>query len=213
MPDDDRDIEVEERRPPSQRGREGRGLFAQIRAHPALYGVLGVGAVIALVLAFTVFEIQTLFIDEKVDEPLPTANTVPADLIGEDDPTDEPMSAMGDGTTEPEFTVLASGEFRSGQHSTSGTAKTLELADGSRFLRIENLDTDNGPDLFVYLSTAPADAAEGEFDDDFVNLGTLKGNIGNQNYEIPPDVDLSRYGSVAIWCRRFSVLFGAAPLG
>ncbi|MCB1018203.1 MAG: DM13 domain-containing protein, partial [Acidimicrobiales bacterium] len=72
--------------------------------------------------------------------------------------------------------------------------------------------TDNGPDLNVYLSTAPADADEGAFDDDFVDLGDLQGNIGDQNYEVPADVDLDRYQTVVIWCVRFGVAFGAATL-
>ena len=88
------------------------------------------------------------------------------------------------------------------------------LSDGSdqRFLRFEDFATDNGPDLNVYLSTAPPDAPAGDFDDDFVDLGDLKGNIGSQNYEIPADVDLDRYRSVVIWCVRFGVAFGAAEL-
>jgi hypothetical protein len=83
-------------------------------------------------------------------------------------------------------------------------------------LRIENLDTSNGPDLKVWLTDAPV--IEGEdgwrvFDDGaYVDLGALKGNQGSQNYTIPADVDLSDLTSVAIWCDRFSVSFGAAEL-
>lgn len=88
------------------------------------------------------------------------------------------------------------------------------LTDGTeqRFLRFEDFETDNGPDLNVYLTTADADDDEGLFDDDFVDLGNLKGNIGSQNYELPPDVDLERYDTVVIWCVRFAVAFGAADL-
>ena len=81
-----------------------------------------------------------------------------------------------------------------------------------RFVRLENLDTSNGPDLFVYLSANPFDGEEGAFDDDYVNLGRLQGNIGSQNYEIPANVDPFRYASVVIWCDRFNSAFGAAPL-
>ena len=86
------------------------------------------------------------------------------------------------------------------------------LNDGTqqRFLRFEDFATDNGPDLNVYLSSAPADAPAGEFDDDFVDLGDLKGNVGAQNYEIPTSVDLSHHSTVVIWCVRFRVAFGAA---
>ncbi|MYJ29837.1 MAG: DM13 domain-containing protein, partial [Acidimicrobiaceae bacterium] len=83
---------------------------------------------------------------------------------------------------------------------------------GQRFLRFEDFRTDNGPDLNVYLSAAPPDAAAGDFDDDFVDLGDLKGNVGSQNYEIPAGLDLDHYSTVAIWCVRFGVVFGAAEL-
>ncbi len=76
---------------------------------------------------------------------------------------------------------------------------------GQRFLRFENFDSSNGPDLNVYLVN-PDDP------DDFIDLGDLSGNIGNQNYEIPADVDLDRYSQVSIWCVRFSVGFGTADL-
>jgi hypothetical protein len=84
--------------------------------------------------------------------------------------------------------------------------------DGRRFLRLAELRTSNGPDLFVYLSAAAADAPLDSFDDDFVALGRLKGNQGNQNYLIPAGVDLTRYSTAVIWCRRFTYAFGAAPL-
>jgi hypothetical protein len=64
----------------------------------------------------------------------------------------------------------------------------------------------------VYLSTAAPNASWGAFDDDFVELGKLKGNIGSQNYDVPSGVDLARYGTAVIWCKRFSVPFGAASV-
>jgi hypothetical protein len=93
-----------------------------------------------------------------------------------------------------------------GFHNAEGVAKVINLADGRTFLRLENLKATNGPDLYVYLST-DKDAS------DIVNLGRLKGNIGNQNYEIPAGTDLSKYDTVLIWCKAFSVLFGSAKLG
>ncbi len=92
-----------------------------------------------------------------------------------------------------------------GFHNAEGVAKVINLADGRTFLRLENLKATNGPDLYVYLST-DKDAS------DIVNLGRLKGNIGNQNYEIPAGTDLSKYDTVLIWCKAFSVLFGSAKL-
>ena len=71
----------------------------------------------------------------------------------------------------------------------------------------------NGPDVRVYLVAAPDTNDDATvIQSGFIDLGSMKGNIGNQNYEVPPDTDLSRYRSVSIWCRRFGVNFGAAPL-
>jgi hypothetical protein len=92
-----------------------------------------------------------------------------------------------------------------GFHKDVGLATVINLADGRTFLRLENLKTTNGPDLYVYLSI-------GKDASDIVNLGRLKGNIGNQNYEIPAGTDLSTYNTVLIWCKAFSTLFGSAKL-
>ena len=92
-----------------------------------------------------------------------------------------------------------------GFHKAEGIAKVINLADGRTFLRLEKLKTTNGPDLYVYLSV-------GKDASDIVNLGRLKGNIGNQNYEIPAGTDLSKYNTVLIWCKAFSTLFGSAKL-
>jgi hypothetical protein len=92
-----------------------------------------------------------------------------------------------------------------GFHKAEGVVKVITLADGKTFLRLENLKATNGPDLYVYLST-------GKDVSDIVNLGRLKGNIGNQNYEIPTGTDLSKYNTVLIWCKAFSTLFGSAKL-
>jgi hypothetical protein len=106
----------------------------------------------------------------------------------------------------------AGGTFSGIDHATNGTVVLLQDAQGGQFVRLEDLDTSNGPDLFVYLSTNPPDGPEGQFDDDHVNLGRLQGNIGSSNYLIPPGTDLARYASVVIWCDRFNSAFGAAPL-
>ncbi len=113
---------------------------------------------------------------------------------------------------ESQIVTLVSGEFISRSHETSG--RVLVLNDGSeqRFLRFEDFRTDNGPDVNVWLSSAPPDAPARDFLDDWVDLGDIKGNVGAQNYEIPPSVDLDRYSTVLIWCVRFSVAFGAAGL-
>jgi hypothetical protein len=92
-----------------------------------------------------------------------------------------------------------------GIHNAEGMAKVIRLDDASMILRLENFKATNGPDLYVYLATD-------ESASDFVDLGRLKGNIGNQNYEIPEGTDFSRYDTVLIWCKAFSVLFGSAEL-
>jgi hypothetical protein len=109
-------------------------------------------------------------------------------------------------TTAPN--VLRTGSFvgvGDGIHDAEGIVKVIPLKDGSSILRLENLHVTNGPDLYVYLS--PDKSAL-----DFVNIGKLKANNGNQNYEIPTGTDLSKYDTVLIWCRPFSVLFGSAEL-
>jgi hypothetical protein len=117
---------------------------------------------------------------------------------------DENMSE----TTMPKDTKPLMGNFidaGDGFHKVQGVAKVINLADGRTFLRLENLKATNGPDLYVYLST-------GKDVSDIVNLGRLKGNIGNQNYEIPTGADLAKYNTVLIWCKAFSTLFGSAKL-
>jgi hypothetical protein len=108
---------------------------------------------------------------------------------------------------------LASGRFHSNAHTTSGLATVYRLPDGGRVLRLTQFTTSNGPDVRVYLVAAgdvQGEAAAKQAG--FVDLGALKGNVGDQNYDLPADLDLTKYRAVSIWCRRFSVNFGAAPL-
>jgi hypothetical protein len=109
--------------------------------------------------------------------------------------------------------VLAKGEFHNADKAGKGTATVYELADGKRVLRLSNFRTDNGPDLYVRLIAA-ADAKDtaSVAKTKYVELAKLKGNTGNQNYELPADLDLTTYRVVSIWCNRFSVNFAAAPL-
>lgn len=159
------------------------------------------GAVVAAALVVFIlvwFQPQKLVTDDRVNEAAPT-------VAAESSPTTAVTSAAPPPPPRR-------GTFVSLDHGTAGSVQVVELADSNRVLRIEGLDTSNGPDLFVYLSTNPADGDEGAFDDDFVNLGRLKGNKGDQNYEVPANVDLSRYASVVIWCDRFNSAFGAADI-
>jgi Electron transfer DM13 len=153
------------------------------------------------------FQPQKLLINQRVDEALPVAATPTSGAL------DTSLRRPGTRPSGPEPTILSTSLFRSLGHATSGRAVALELADGRRFLRLVDLRTSNGPDLFVYLSRAAVDAPRDAFDDDYVSLGRLRANQGNQNYAIPLGVALDRYQSVVIWCRRFTYAFGAAALG
>jgi hypothetical protein len=163
-------------------------------------------ALLAVVLVW--FQPQKLIQDTRVDEAPPGTMAEEDDAMAKED---DAMAKEDDAKMKDEATTLA-GSFRSIDHTTSGTA-TLALADdGHYYVRFEDFSTSNGPDLFVYLSTAPATAEGREFADDFIDLGGLKGNIGNQNYLVPDGTDLEKYKSVVVWCRRFTSPFGAAPL-
>ena len=109
--------------------------------------------------------------------------------------------------------ALASGKFHGVAHQTQGTATVYKLASGKKVLRLTDFETSNGPDVQVYL-VAASDAADNDTitKAGFVNIGALKGNKGNQNYDVPDDLDLHKYKAVTIWCRRFAVNFATAPL-
>ncbi len=205
---------------------------------PAVLVPVGIVVVIALAAGMYLFQPWRLFTNVEVNEAAPTSIS---DLVDEA-PTPDVTATSGASTSasaddaeapsadasssaqevpeepaEPaEPVVLAKGDFISHEHSTSGKVKILELADGTRVLRIEGLETSDGPDLKVWLTDQPViDGVDGwgVFDDgEYVNLGDLKGNIGDQNYKIPADVDLADLSSVSIWCARFAVSFGAAEL-
>jgi hypothetical protein len=130
-----------------------------------------------------------------------------------DDVVDEQVAVAAPrapSSSAPRNVLLSAGRFESVRHEAQGRAQAIELAQGGRVLTLTDFEVDNGPDLRVYLVAGRA-TTEGEVDD-FEDLSGLKGNVGNQQYEIPADVDLERYSTVVIWCRAFSVLFARAPL-
>lgn len=187
----------------------------------------GIVAAVLLGAALYVFQPWKLFTTTEVYEAVPTSAV---DLGLEDSASAAPSATASSEPSEPadvspspapseepaEPVVLATGSFISHEHSTSGNVKILQLADGTRVLRLEDLQTSDGPQLEVWLSDQPVIdgvAGWGVFDDGAVaNLGALKGNVGNQNYKIPADVNLEDFSAVSIWCARFSVSFGAAEL-
>ncbi|MCW5936597.1 MAG: DM13 domain-containing protein [Fimbriimonadaceae bacterium] len=106
--------------------------------------------------------------------------------------------------------ILASGSFDSYAHETKGTAKLVE-SDGTHYLRLDGFHTSNGPDVRVYL-VKDSDAGKGANAGNYVDLGSIKGNIGSQNYKIPSTINPGEIKSIAIWCKRFNVGFGGATL-
>jgi hypothetical protein len=157
-------------------------------------------AVIVLALGWYWFRPELLFVDRLVSEAFPRKST-------------SATPSRGEATASENSVVLAKGKFHSVAHETSGTATIHRLADGGRVLRLTDFATSNGPDVRVILIAAnDADDGANVTESGYIELGKLKGNKGDQNYELPDDVDLDRYQAVTIWCYRFSVNFGTAPL-
>jgi hypothetical protein len=121
-----------------------------------------------------------------------------------------PAAAAGGERAATKNVLLARGAFEPVAHPATGSATTIRTAAGARVLTLTSFEVDNGPDLRVYLVAGPArDESEVH---DFKDLGALKGNKGNQQYDIPRGLDLDRYTTVVVWCRAFSVNFARAPL-
>jgi hypothetical protein len=146
-------------------------------------------AVVAAVVLWFVFRPERLVVNRTVDEAMPTAQA----------------------SSSPK--PLESGQFYSILHPTAGNATIYQMGDGTRVLRFTNFTTSNGPDVHVYMVAADdaKDIATVEHAG-FIDLGVIKGNIGDQNYALGNDFDLAKYRAVSIWCKRFSVNFGAAAL-
>jgi len=199
------------------------------------FGIIGA---IVVIIGVTVFYLASpLFISTEIDEPLPEGAEIPPqssnqfqefmamseeerieagnqmteqeknqimlEFAGMNTSIDESMS-QGSETNDS----LLTGSFigvGDGIHDAQGIAKVIPVESGGNVLRLEDLVVTNGPDLYVYLSTDKSAS-------DFVNLGRLKANIGNQNYPIPAGTDMTKYDTVLIWCKAFSVLFGSADL-
>jgi hypothetical protein len=140
--------------------------------------------------AWWAFRPEKLFINQKVSEAAPAALS-----------------------SEPE--ALYTGKLEGKIHQTSGRATIYKNKDGKEYLRLSDFTTSNGPDVHVVLVRAEDKTLEQEIvkgDLEHVELGTLKGNQGDQNYDLPAAVDLNQYQAVAIYCERFHAIFGVARL-
>lgn len=172
------------------------------KAHRSAAAAIAVAALALFGLGIYWFGPQRLVLDREVAEALPTPTGATDPSTGEE-PLEEPSGVE----------ELGSGEFRSLEHGTTGLVRIVELQDGTRFVRLEDLDTSDGPDLRIYLTDQPVSDDWGIWDDgEYLDLGALKGNVGDSNYRVPENVDLSRFRTVVIWCRRFTVGFGVAPI-
>ncbi len=181
-------------------------------------GIVGLG--VFAFLAFGVFGVHTLFVDDVVDEDGPAfaSGAVSQDVLDEIDEVMENEDIPADVTASEadpmpgDIVTQFTGSFFSLAHPQEGTAVVLNDGTAQRFLRFEDdFAGDNGPDLDVYLTRVEGGTEVGG-NGDYIDLGDLKGNIGAQNYEIPEDVDLEEFDTVVIWCVRFGVSFGAAEL-
>jgi hypothetical protein len=203
---------------------------------------IGIIAAIVIVAGAGAYYLASpLFISTEVDEPLPTIaleseayqrfvsmneeekmqaakqmstqerDEIMAIASNVNNTVNEPMDQVQQQTQDNATTITNA--IRTGSfvgvgdriHNAEGMAKVIALQDDSNILRLEDLRVTNGPDLYVYLATDKSAS-------DFVSLGKLKANNGNQNYDIPTETDLTKYDTVLIWCWPFSVLFGSAEL-
>jgi hypothetical protein len=144
---------------------------------------------VALFVAWYAFRPEGLFINRRVHEEMPAANSG------------------------SKAQAIESGAFYGIAHPTQGTATIYRLGDSTLMLRFTNFTTTNGPNVHVYLVAADdAKDSKSVLRADIIDLGPIKGNIGDQNYALGSDLDLSKYRAVSIWCKRFSLNFGAASL-
>jgi hypothetical protein len=152
-------------------------------------------AMVVVAIGWYLFRPELIFVSRSINESFPNA-----------------VAQQATAAT-PAPTVLSMGQFHGVAHDAKGMATLYQLPDGKRVLRFTEFETSNGPDVQVYL-VAASDANDNETvtKAGFIHLGALKGNVGDQNYTVPVDIDLSKYQAVTIWCRRFGVNFGTAPL-
>jgi len=175
-------------------------MVRRLARHPLSWVALTV-IVLAAAAGLYWFQPWKLLTDNTVDEALPSVG---------------PVASASASASAPGNALLAQGTIITHEHDSSGTVKLVRLADGRVQLVLENLSTSDGPDLRVWLTDQPVlPGRDGwtVFDDGrYVEVGPLKANRGNQVYDVPAGTDLTGLTSMTIWCKRFSVSFGAASL-
>ena len=192
----------------------------------------------AIVIPIGIYTISPLFINTEINEPLPTLLSSESPIgfekfmamtenekldaaknmtVKEKDMIMKMAAEEQDTTINETMTININhstqntgliGDFmgvNDGIHNAEGKVKILRLSDESQIVRLEDFRSTNGPDVHLYLAIDKQAS-------DFIDLGRLKANIGNQNYQIPLDTDFNKYKYVLIWCQPFSVLFGSAQL-
>ena len=195
---------------------------------PSKKVLLIVGAIVAIpVIAFAWWLVSPLFLSKTVveDFPMSASAQIPENMTqGEaekvmegmakiDMPATEEMPEMPPEMDEP--VAIASGQFRDGDsfHKGSGAVTLYRLPTGEGLVRFEGLSVTNGPDLRVLVTSHPDPMTRADVhDSDYTEIGKLKGNKGDQNYDVPADLDLSSIRSIVIYCAPFQVVFSVAPL-
>ncbi|SPT53265.1 Electron transfer DM13 [Actinomyces bovis] len=197
-------------------------LRSFIRAHRKATAAVATVTLVVLVAAMAVFKPWLLFVDTTVNDALPVpVAPAPSTPQSQASASAEPApnsteSATTAPTTPAGPQLVSSGTFTSHEHTTTGTASIYRQPDGTLQLALANLSTSNGPDVRVWLSAGPViEGTAGWFtakDHAHLDVAPIKGNLGNQLYNLPAGTDLSQWQSVVLWCEDFSVSFGAAAL-
>lgn len=176
--------------------------------------VIALAAVVVVAVAAFVFKPWLLFVNKTVDDHVPDVVTS-AGMNKPDAQTDKPHGSSD--KMEGSARLTKQGSFVSHEHTTTGTASIVEdSATGKKQLVLTDLSTSNGPDVHVWLSKAPVlEGKDGWFEagkHDHLDLGPIKGNRGNQVYDIPESTNIDEWTNATLWCEDFNVSFGAAEL-
>ena len=176
---------------------------------------------LVVIIALGWYLASPLFVNDVVDEAFPVATaTEPAGINQmEEADAQATAAAMPDTVMSDEMPAAApepvlSGSFQDADdfHQGAGSATIYALEDGSYVLRFEDFSVTNGPDLHVYLTSHPNPTSQADVMQDAIDLGSLKGNVGSQNYQLPAGTDISQFSTIVIYCQPFHVIFATASL-